>query len=231
MPFRPTLGGMDKFSVEETYPVRVGREVRQRLVAHPQALKVPNMAIDLFVMRNFLDPRACETLIDMIETNHNPSTLMQEEPDPEFRTSSTGHMARQDRFVNAVEVQLAALTGIDPSHGESLQGQKYETGQQFKPNNDYFHTHMPYWPKERDRGGQRTQTMMIFLNDVPAGGHTRFPLLDLSLALRRGNALAWNNLDCFGGVNPLTLHQRMPVIEGRKYIVTKWYRKSSVIAA
>lgn len=229
MPFRPIRSSMADLTGGESYLVRIGREVRERLASHPQTVKVPNMAIDLFVVRDFLDPLTCMTLIDMIETDHKPSTLMNEDPDPDFRTSTTCHMARHDRFVNAVEVRLTALTGIDPARGETLQGQRYGAGQQFKPHNDYFHTHMPYWPKERDRGGQRTWTAMIFLNDVAAGGHTRFPLLDLSIAPRRGNALVWNNLDCFGRPNPMTLHQGMPVLEGWKHIITKWYRERPAI--
>ncbi len=231
MPFLPRHSGTTNPGEETSYRVRIGQEVRERLAFHPQAIQVPSMAIDLFVVRDFIDPLTCMTLIEMIEADHKPSTLMQDEPDPEFRTSSTCYMRRNDRFAQMVETRLAALTGIEPAHGETMQGQRYGTGQRFKPHNDYFHTHMPYWPKERERGGQRTWTVMIFLNDVEAGGRTRFPLLDVAISPRRGNALIWNNLDCFGRPNPLTLHEGVPVQEGIKYVITKWYRERPIVEA
>ena len=40
--------------------------------------------------------------------------------------------------MQAVEEQLHALNRIDPAHGEPLQGQRYEVGQEFKPHTDTF---------------------------------------------------------------------------------------------
>jgi prolyl 4-hydroxylase len=74
-------------------------------------------------------------------------------------------------------------------------------------------------------GGQRTWTVMMFLNDVEAGGHTYFPNANVKITPRQGNLLAWNNLDKNGDPNPFSLHQGMPVEAGVKYIITKWYRE------
>jgi prolyl 4-hydroxylase len=63
---------------------------------------------------------------------------------------------------------------MEPAFGETLQGQRYAVGQQFKPHHDFFYTDQPYWPAQVASGGQRTWTAMAFLNDVEAGGHTFF---------------------------------------------------------
>jgi prolyl 4-hydroxylase len=42
-----------------------------------------------------------------------------------------------------------------------------------------------------------------------------------------GQALVWNNLLNEGGVNPNTFHAGLPVLEGSKYVITKWFRENS----
>ena len=204
---------------------QTGEAVLRRLAAQPGVSKLPTQAIDLYVARNFLSERECAGLVALIDADKFPSTLMQDEPDKEFRTSSTCHMDRSEALVRAVERKITSLMGIDPAHGETMQGQHYSVGQQFKPHNDYFHVNMPYWEETRKRGGQRTWTLMVCLNEVEEGGRTNFPLVGLSLQPRRGNAIIWNNLDRAGEPNPMTLHQGMPVLRGCKYIITKWYRE------
>jgi prolyl 4-hydroxylase len=66
---------------------------------------------------------------------------------------------------------------------------------------------------------------MVFLNQPEAGGQTFFPLANIKISPRRGNLLAWNNLDPAGEPNMFALHQGLPVEAGLKYIITKWYRE------
>jgi prolyl 4-hydroxylase len=205
--------------------VETGQAVLERLAANPCVSKLPTQAVDIYVVPNFLTEQECAGIIALIEAGKVPSTLMQEEPDKEFRTSSTCHMDRCEPLVRGVESKITSLMGIEPSHGETMQGQHYSVGQQFKPHNDYFHFGMPYWDGTRKRGGQRTWTVMVCLNDVAEGGQTNFPLAGLCLQPRRGNAILWNNLNRAGEPNPMTLHQGMPVLRGSKYIITKWYRE------
>ena len=74
-------------------------------------------------------------------------------------------------------------------------------------------------------GGQRTWTAMVYLNDVDEGGATWFPKAGIRVTPRRGLLLAWNNMKPDGSPNDQTLHEGMPVVEGVKYIVTKWFRE------
>ena len=57
--------------------------------------------------------------------------------------------------------------GIHWSHGEGLQGQWYEVGEEFKQHFDYDSGPS----KALEDIGQRTWTFMLFLNDVEEGGH------------------------------------------------------------
>ena len=143
--------------------------------------------------------------------------------DPEFRTSESCNLDPFDPVVQGVEAKLTGLLGIDPLHGETIQGQRYAVGQQFKPHHDFFYKSQPYWPDQERQGGQRTWTAMIFLNEPEGGGQTAFEKAGLKVAPRTGNLLAWNNLDAIGEPNHFSLHQGMPVLAGTKYIITKWH--------
>ena len=114
--------------------------------------------------------------------------------------------------------------GIEPSWGETIQGQRYLPGQEFQPHHDWFYHDTSYWEFEMGRGGQRSITAMAFLNEVPAGGTTDFIDLGISLEPKPGVLLIWNNATPDGEPNSKTTHAGRPVLDGVKYVVTNWYR-------
>lgn len=211
--------------MEGDYKVAIGAYVRDRLAAMPGMFKIPAPSLDIFALRDFLSGAECDALIGMIDAGRQPSTVLAENPDPSFRTSESCNLDPHDATVRAIEAKITKLVGIEPSHGETIQGQRYAVGQEFRPHHDFFFTDQPYWPREEAMGGQRTWTAMIFLNAPEAGGQTYFPTAGVRVTPRRGNILAWNNLDAAGRPNHASLHQGMPVLAGVKYIITKWYRE------
>jgi prolyl 4-hydroxylase len=208
------------------YRVQIGPYVSYRLSQAPGAMKLPSPSLDIFVVRNFLSERECAELIARIEVTRQPSTVLGNQPDdPDYRTSESCNMSPLDPMVAQVEAKITQLMGIDPAHGETIQGQRYAVGQQFKPHHDFFFTDQPYWPEMEAAGGQRTWTAMMFLNEPEQGGQTFFPQANVKVTPRAGNLLAWNNLDANGEPNHFSLHQGMPVEAGVKYVITKWFRE------
>ncbi|HEU0099058.1 MAG TPA: 2OG-Fe(II) oxygenase [Allosphingosinicella sp.] len=205
--------------------MQYGVTVKQRLLKTPNALKIPAQGLDIFVVRDFLSRGECAEVIARIDQDRVPSGLLAPTPDPEFRTSESCNLRLEDPVNQRVERKINALMGIEPSHGETIQGQRYAVGQQFKPHHDFFFTTEAYWPEMDRQGGQRTWTAMIFLNDVEAGGQTYFPRANVRVSPRAGNLLAWNNLDEYGEPNGYSLHTGCPVEAGVKYVITKWYRE------
>ena len=199
--------------------------VRDHIIDTSGAVRMPVDGLELYVVRDFLTAAQCTALIEIIDANRIPSPVVADAPEPAYRTSETCYLYPAEPAVAAVEAALDALTGIDPVYGELLQGQRYAAGQQFKPHHDFFHTDQNYWQEQVVMGGQRTWTAMAFLNEPAAGGQTDFPTARLTLTPRTGNLLIWNNMDELGAPNDATLHQGMPVEDGVKYILTKWYRE------
>lgn len=175
----------------------------------------------------FLSAGQCTALMRLIDADRRPSTLLSENPDKQFRTSESCDMDRWSPDVRPTDEAIAALLGIDPDKGETMQGQRYAPGQQFRAHHDYFHEGESYYDQVVQAGGQRTWTAMIYLNDVTEGGATWFPQAGLRVAPKRGLLLAWNNMNFDGSPNVATLHEGMPVVKGTKYIVTKWFREGS----
>jgi len=209
----------------ESRLAEIGRSVAARLQRHPNVQMVAGQGIDLYVYQNFLDPAECAGLIAMIEVDRRPSTLLAVGHDPEFRTSESCDLDRWNPFVDGIDRRICELLGKKPRQGETLQGQRYAVGQQFKAHHDWFHADQAYWPEERKRGGQRSWTAMIYLDEPASGGETWFSAAGLKVTPRAGMLLAWNNMDANGVPNQASFHESLPVTAGVKTIVTKWFRE------
>ena len=217
--------GMATTAVPDQAGLRqVGEIVRQRLQRNPQAYRIPTDKAEIFAVGDFLSPTECARFIDMVDSSARPSALHDMEIARVFRTSSSGDFDPLDPFVRAASRRIDDLLGIDPSFGETIQGQRYQPGQEFKPHTDWFHTDQFYWELERERGGQRSWTAMAFLNVVPRGGTTHFTEIGIEVEPKPGVLLVWNNALPDGTPNPDTIHAGTPVVEGVKYVLTKWYR-------
>ena len=161
----------------------------------------------------------------LIDAGRRPSTIADDNGDNYFRTSETCDLSASEPAVQRLEAMLQDLNGIDPAHGEPVQGQRYDVGQEFKAHTDYFAPDGLDFQKFCAVAGQRTWTFMIYLNDVEAGGATRFKTIGKTFQPEAGKLLCWNNRRLDGSVNPNTLHHGMKVRKGLKYVITKWYRE------
>ncbi len=197
----------------------------RRILAAPGVQKVPSAKLDLFVRRGFLSPELCAAIIARIDAVRRPSTIADPNGDAAYRTSETGDLDAADPVVIEVEQLITALTGLDPAHGEPLQGQRYAVGQEFKGHTDYFEPQGIDFERYCGRSGNRTWTVMVYLNEPEAGGATRFKAIDKIVQPETGKLLAWNNRRDDGSLNPATLHHGMKVRSGVKYVITKWFRE------
>ena len=202
-----------------------GESSTARLVARNGVQRFPSDKIELFRLRDFVTPDLRQDLITLIDAERRPSTIADDNGDQYFRTSETCDLPPDNSAVMAIEALLQDLSGIDPKFGEPLQGQRYAEGQEFKAHTDYFAPGGQDFEKYCSVAGQRTWTFMIYLNDVEAGGGTRFKVLKKVFQPEAGKLLCWNNRRNDSSVNPGTLHHGMKVLKGLKYVLTKWDRE------
>lgn len=205
--------------------MQFGHLVRQNLARTEGAHRLDVPGADLYLVPGFLTRRDCADVVRVINSRATPSTLYRGREQPGFRTSFTHHFERDDPYTRDIEDYIDQLLGIDNVFGETMQGQRYQVGQQFKHHHDFFHVGEGYWREEAGRGGQRTWTAMVFLNEPREGGETDFPHLGVSLRPVTGTLVIWNNADPGGKPNMKTLHAGLPVRRGIKHVITKWYRQ------
>ena len=203
---------------------RIGDSVRKRLDANPAAYRIDTDKAEIYAFGDFLSKAECERLCAMIDAVAKPSALYDMDYADAFRTSYSGDLDVDDPFIKGISRRIDDLLGVNPMIGERIQGQRYLPGQEFKPHNDWFYPDQPYWKTERKRGGQRSWTTMAFLNAVKEGGHTHFTEVGASIEPKPGVLLVWNNALPDGSPNENAMHAGTPVIEGEKYVFTKWYR-------
>ena len=129
--------------------------------------------------------------------------------------------------IDKVEKRIAALLDWPVQNGEGLQVLHYQPGAEYKPHYDYFDPVHPGSASILKRGGQRVGTLLMYLNTPKKGGGTIFPDVGFEVAPIKGNA-------CFfsydrAHVNTKSLHGGSPVIEGEKWVATKWLREREFV--
>ena len=177
-------------------------------------------------IHNFITPQECQELIKMIDANHSRSSVVVGGTDrtdvTDHRTSSTSNLDMSTPIMSKIKKQISETLGLELVKGEALQGQLYEPGQYFKPHNDFFSG--PAYDMHCKASGNRTHTLMIYLNDDYKGGGTHFPTLQKTVEPETGKALWWYNMKD-GKVQDQYLHEGVTVDEGKKYVVTSWWRE------
>jgi prolyl 4-hydroxylase len=142
------------------------------------------------------------------------------------RTSSGTHFQRGETdLVRRIEQRISELVGSPVDHGEPIQVLHYTPGTEYKPHFDYFDPAHEGNDKMLAMGGQRISTLIMYLNDVPAGGSTVFPEVGLDVLPRKGNALYFAYATDDGQLDRRSLHGGSPVGAGEKWIATKWIRQ------
>jgi prolyl 4-hydroxylase len=180
------------------------------------------------VLGNLLSAEECDAIIESAKPRMARSLTVQtttggEEMNPD-RTSNGMFFARgQTPEVSAVEARIARLVGWPVENGEGVQVLHYRPGAEYKPHYDYFDPAEPGTPTILKRGGQRVATLVMYLNEPTRGGGTTFPDVGLEVAPVRGHAVFFS----YDRPHPSTrtLHGGAPVLEGEKWVATKWLRE------
>ncbi len=178
-----------------------------------------------------LSAEECEQLIALSRRKLERSTVVNADtgaydvhPD---RTSSGTHFERgENELVARIERRIGELIGCPVENGEPIQVLHYTPGAEYRPHYDYFDPAQPGNDRVLAMGGQRIATLVMYLNDVAAGGSTVFPSLGLDVLPRRGSAVYFAYATAESdATDARTLHGGSPVSAGEKWIATKWLRQ------
>lgn len=209
------------------------------LAQSPNAIETSDRKVDILFALNaprivlfggLLSDEECDELIALSRRKLTRSSVVNAEtgaydvhPD---RTSSGTHFERgENELIRRIESRIAELISCPVERGEPIQILHYKPGAEYKPHFDFFDPAYPGNEKVLAMGGQRVATLVMYLNDVVAGGSTVFPEIGLDVLPRKGNAVYFAYTTEDGQLDRRTLHGGSPVAEGEKWIATKWLRQ------
>lgn len=188
---------------------------------------------EVVVYDSFLSDDECDALIEFAKTRMEASKVISNDDGSsifnEGRTSQNAFFQRgESELIRTIENRISKLLNIPVDHGEGLQVLNYGVGKQYKPHYDYFDSQTG-GAKHIVNGGQRIGTFIMYLNDVEAGGTTSFPEMNMTVYPKKGNALFFSYTNNQFQCDDRSLHSGDPVIEGSKWISTKWLREKVIV--
>jgi prolyl 4-hydroxylase len=188
----------------------------------------------IVLLHNFLNEKECAHLVSQAKPKLERSGVINEETGGtktiDYRTSLGMFFDHRgsDSIIQRIEEKISHLTMMPVQYGERIQVLRYGPGQEFKPHHDYFDRESIGGKEALENGGQRIATLIMYLNSVEKGGETIFPEIDLKIIPKKGDAVLFYNCHPDGKEDTLTLHAGAPVVQGTKWIATKWIHLEEV---
>ena len=180
------------------------------------------------VLGGLLSPDECDEMVEFARQRLARSETVKLDTGAsevnDARTSEGMFFSRGENGVcRRIEQRIATLLQWPLENGEGLQVLRYRPGAEYKPHYDYFDPAQPGTPTILKRGGQRVASLVMYLNTPQRGGATIFPDVNLDVGPVKGNAVFFS----YDRPHPMTrsLHGGAPVVEGEKWVATKWLRE------
>jgi prolyl 4-hydroxylase len=224
----------DAIELTEPPRLRSGTSIQtsDRLVRVAARVERPTLAL----LNNVLNADECGELIEMARPRLQPSTIVDPVTGVDMVTglrTSLGmfFLPAENALVAKIDKRLAEVMNMPLENGEGLQILHYPKGAGSAPHHDYLLPSNASNKASIARSGQRVSTLVAYLNDVPAGGETLFPVLGWATSPQRGNAVYFEYCTSDGQVEPASLHASNAVEQGEKWVATKWMRAQRFVSA
>jgi hypothetical protein len=184
----------------------------------------------LYWLDRFLEPAQCEAILAELEfTFWEPSRVYAPIANGHRRSVCSGRRVSSTtserwfsaplrRTVAMIDRRVSRLLPQAASHREPWQATKYSKGGHFK-------CHYDSGSFDVEPAGERTHTVLLYLDTPRRGGSTWFPLLDLEVGSVAGRLLVWSNLEAGGETDPEMMHAARPLLEGHKTTLVTWIRQ------
>jgi prolyl 4-hydroxylase len=130
-------------------------------------------------------------------------------------------LAAERPAIHALCRRLASASGTDVAQGEPLQVLRYTAGQEYRAHFDAID----------GAENQRILTFLVYLNEDYEGGETCFLASGLKVKGRKGDGLLFRNADDSGRPDPNGQHAGLPLINGVKFLGSRWIRQRPVLVS
>ena len=195
----------------------------------------------VYYVDNFLTDDECERVIDSAKTDSEWRMRSLQESKvlgsagaffSTVRIAKNTWVGNQHPKLKPILDRITELVRIPLQNAESLQIVHYEPGGKYEAHYDSFeYGNVSTWKTTTDgNNGQRTLTVLLYLNTPEEGGDTSFPELGVSIQPKKGRIVVFSNLIIGSDLrHPLSKHAADPVVAGEKWMANLWYRVGKYI--
>lgn len=191
----------------------------------------------VYTIDNYLTEDECEHFISLGKGNIKRALVSGATKGYESKGRSGGNYwipHNTDEITKKISAKIANLVGLPLENAEAFQLIHYNVNQEYRQHYDGWildkNDTEGYKKAKRNmkRGGQRMWTALVYLNDVPKGGGTKFTKLDITSEAKRGKLLVFANTYKGSIVrHKLSEHAGLSVEEGEKWAFNLWFREKS----
>ncbi len=196
----------------------------EALLTPPRVERLTDIAA-IAACRGFAPPGFPEWLIDRARDRLVAASVNQA-GEPIMRTARDfGFGPRERDLVLAILQERAArLVSLPVDYHEPPNVISYEQGQEFGLHVDYIDPRVPEFRAELASMGQRTATIVTYLNADFDGAETLFPDAGVKFRGGVGDAVVFVNVLPDGTPDVNTRHCGLPPTRGRKWVLSQWIR-------
>lgn len=214
----------------EYEPSRISTENHYTIDKHTISVVARLEKPDVVVFDNLLTLKECDHIISLSHGRLEPSkvadTTTGNKKLSDVRTSSSCSLLREEsKIVTRVEKRIASLLNIPAQNGECLTVSHYQIGDEYYAHHDFFPPEKSDYSLRLEKGGQRTCTMIMYLNDVEEGGEIYFPEVGFKCLPKKGGAIYFSYHNQRAQLDCTALHSSTRVTRGEKWVATKWFRE------
>jgi hypothetical protein len=201
----------------------------------PMQLRQHHAAPRIFTIEKFVSREVCDWFIDYAARRQEASTVRDGATGRDIlspgrsATFAPTDALEGDLVLQLTKLRIAEAVQTDVSHQEPTQFLRYRPGQEYQAHYDLIRPQEEAAAAEELRVlGQRTATVLVYLNDAYEGGETHFPHLNWGFRGKPGDALIFWNISAAGERERASLHAGLPIKTGTKWILSQWVRAKPV---
>ncbi|XP_064485133.1 uncharacterized protein LOC135397460 [Ornithodoros turicata] len=210
------------------------------LLLQPLRMEVVSVQPRIVVLHDFLTSKECR-LLRYLATPVLSRAYVYQGIDSVHYSGRIGKVTWfqgwEDPAIQRILRRAEAVTGLSDQASVPIQIANYGVGGHYVPHHD-SRPRVDARDDTQYLDGSRLATLLMYISDVTAGGATAFTWPRLTVKPKEGKAVFWYNLlpdprhvtevGRWGEVrtgDTRTEHGSCPVLQGSKWIATKWFRE------
>ncbi len=195
------------------------------LLTPPRVERLTDVAA-IAACRGFAPPGFADWLIDQARDRLVAASVNQAGAAPITRSARDFAFGprQRDLVLAIIQERAARLVSLPVDYHEPPNIISYEPGQEFGLHVDYIDPRVPEFQLELESMGQRTATIVTYLNTDFEGAETLFPDAGVKFRGGVGDAIVFVNVLPDGTPDYNTRHCGLPPTSGRKWVLSQWIR-------